>query len=123
MSERSDPDLRSRFHALRTADEQDTPAFRAILDRAGPAPLVGALQPRRRFLRAALSIAAAILFAVGLVRALRRHAFVAPPLSTWTSPTASLLHTSGSELLATSTLLPSMLDNLTSPSSQPHKGK
>jgi hypothetical protein len=123
MSELSDQDLRSRFEVLRAGDEHDAPGFRAILDRAGPVPTVAAMRARRRPLRAVLSIAAVVLLAAGLVRVSRRHAFVAPPLSTWTSPTESLLHASGSELLVSPTLVPSMLAKLTSPPSQPLRGK
>ncbi len=83
MSEPTDSELRSHFEALRAADEQSVPGFRAILDRPAHAPTVGAIPRWHWPLRAALAIAAAILFVAGLARLPRRRDFVAPPLSTW----------------------------------------
>ncbi len=122
MTALSDHELRARFDALRAADERDAPGLRAVLDRARRAPAADARLMARRRLQVALSIAAALLLAVGVSRISRRPAFVPPPLSTWTSPTASLLHTPGSELLASPALLSSVLDQLTS-MSPPHQGK
>lgn len=122
MTGLSDRELRARFDALRAADEHGAPGFGALLARAAPAATEGRRLPSRWRLRTALSIAAALLLAVGLVRWSRRRDFVPQPLSTWTSPTASLLHTPGPDLLASSGLLPSVLDQLTSTPSQ-RKGK
>jgi hypothetical protein len=112
MTEFSDHELRARFDATRVADEHDAPGFRSVLDRAAqvrPAHTA----PRSRWpLRVAMSIAAALLLSVGLVRVSRRRAFIAEPLSTWRSPTAGLLRTTGSDLLRSSALMPSMLDQL-----------
>ncbi len=112
MNGLSDDELRARFKALRSADEPHTPAFEQIRNRpvrAAPAA------PRARFawrLGVALSVAAALLLSAGVTRAYRRYTFVAPPLSTWTSPTASLLHTPGTELLRSPKFAPSPLDHL-----------
>jgi hypothetical protein len=122
MTGLSDRELRARFDALRAADEHGAPGFGALLAHAARAATEGRRLPSRWRLRTSLSIAAALLLAVGLVRWSRRRDFVPQPLSTWTSPTAGLLHTPGSELLASSGLLPSVLDQLTSTSSQ-RKGK
>lgn len=122
MTALSDHELRARFDALRVADERDAPGFRAVLDRARRAPATDARLMARRRLQVALSIAAALLVAVGVSRISRRPDFVPPPLSIWTSPTASLLRTPGSDLLASPALLSSVLDQLTS-MSPPHQGK
>jgi hypothetical protein len=113
MTGPSDHELRAHFDALRATDERDAPGFRAVLDRAAPtAPDATRLRARLR-LGAALAIAAAIVLAAGLTLTSPRRNFVAEPLSAWTSPTASLLHTPGSELLASPSLVPSALDHLT----------
>lgn len=122
MTDPSDREWRARFDMLRVTDERDAPEFRSILDRAAAAVPERA-RPRARWpLGAALAIAAALLLAVGVARVSRKRAFVASPLSAWRSPTASLLHTTGSGLLASSALLPSVLDRLGSMSPQ-LKGK
>ena len=110
MTDYSDHELHARFDTLRGGDEQRAPGFRSVLER----PV--RLRPRRSgwALRVALSIAAALLLSVGLVRLSRRRAFVAEPLSTWRSPTSDLLRTTGSDLLRSSALMPSMLDQLVS---------
>lgn len=110
MTDFSDRELRARFDALRGADEHDAPGFRSVLERSAR------VRPRRpRWpLRVALSIAAALLLSVGIARVSRRRAFVAEPLSTWRSPTAGLLRTTGSDLLRSSALMPSMFDQLSS---------
>jgi hypothetical protein len=108
MTDSSDHELRARFDALRVAEEHDAPGFRSVLDRAARTRPAGARWP----LRVTLSIAAALLLSAGLVRVSRRRAFIAEPLSTWRSPTAGLLRTTGSDLLRSSALMPSMLDQL-----------
>jgi hypothetical protein len=108
-----DHELRARFDELRAADEQSAPGFGAVLARARFAAPDRTQRRRRWRLGAALSIAAAIVLAVGISRTARRRNFVAQPLSTWRSPTASLLRTPGSELLASPSLVPSALDHLT----------
>jgi hypothetical protein len=113
MSPRPDDELRSRFAELRDADARHAPAYRAVLERTDRRVPGVDRNGRRRTLRLALAAAAAIVLAVGVARVSRRRAFVAPPLSTWTSPTASLLRTPGAELLASPTLLSSVLDPVT----------
>jgi hypothetical protein len=94
----ADDELRARFADLRASDERSAPDFHGVLDRAKRAPYADA---RRLRLRAPLALfiaaAAVVVAAVGIARvsALRRAAFVATPLSTWTSPTAGLLRTQG----------------------------
>ncbi len=113
MTERSDEELRARFSELRAGDELSAPRFGAVVEqaaRAGNERVPAAIRWR---IPVALSIAAALLLAVSLARATRRHDFIAPPLSTWTSPTASLLRMPGSNLLASPMLGSSALDNLT----------
>ena len=112
---RDDEPLRARFDELRDADERGAPAFHAVLTRsASPAsPGVG----RRWPLRVALALAAAVIvLAVGLARESRRRDVKLQPLATWRSPTASLLRTTGIELISSSTLASSMLDPITAKS-------
>jgi hypothetical protein len=113
MTGLSDEEMRARFDSLRRVDEQRAPAFRAILDRPVRAASAGTPFRARWRLAVALSLAAGVVLVAGLVRVSRRRDFVAQPLSTWTSPTASLLRTQGAASFATSPLLPSVLDNLT----------
>jgi hypothetical protein len=116
-----DDDLRARFDALRQADRARTPDFRTVLDRAE----VAHASPRRRGQPLVwVAAAAGIVLAFGITlhqvrdRGADRHAGgVAPSsssdavsISTWTSPTASLLRTSGGEMLASPRLLSSILD-------------
>ena len=114
MTGPSDRELRARFEALRDADERDAPGFRAVLERAALAFNRDSQRVARRRLGVALAIAASLVIAAGISREWRRRDFVAQPLSSWTSPTAILLKTPGSELLAAPALLPSTLDHLTS---------
>jgi hypothetical protein len=110
MTQPGDERLRSRFGELRDADERGAPAYRAVLERR-VAPVVP--HPGRRWLpRFALTLAAAaaIVLAIGVARESRRREFQPQPLSTWRSPTASLLHTPGLNLVSSSTLVSSMLD-------------
>lgn len=107
-----DDGLRARFDALREADGRRVPAFRAMLGRRAHASPPAAL-PRRAWLRAlVLAAAAAIVLALGLTITPGRGDFAPQPLSTWTSPTASLLRTPGSDLLASPGLVASPLDQL-----------
>jgi hypothetical protein len=117
MSDRDDLELRSRFAELRAADERGAPDFRGVLDRAS----LRAPRDSRAGWRSAsgvavsLAAAAAIVLAIGLtIQSRQRRAFVPVSLSIWTSPTASLLRTPGSELTASSTFPPSMIEPATS---------
>ena len=116
MNEFHDDELRSRFAELRAADERDAPEFHAVLDRANHRPIRLDARTRRWLPRIAWSLAAAaaIVLAIGITRESRqRRAFVPVTLSIWTSPTASLLRTPGSELITSSTFAPSMIDPAT----------
>lgn len=114
----SDDELRAQFEALRREDRSRAPDFRTMLERA-PTPAVSR-QPLIRPLW--IAAAAALVLAVGVaVREARqrgndRDAITASfdggtaSITHWRSPTASLLRTSGSELLAPRRILSSILD-------------
>lgn len=121
MKEINDDELRARFAQLRSADELGAPDFQCVLERAKNRPLRAGRFAWRRPLAVSAALAATILLAVGVARVARRSGFVAPPLSTWVSPTASLLRTPGSELLNSPSLTSSVLDPATK--SVPHTGK
>ena len=116
MKELSDDEIRSRFEALRRADRQSAPQFETLLapavqqpERTAPARV--RWQPS---VLLSLAAAAAILLTVDAAhRASQLRELAAPPLADWTSPTASLLRMSGADLLASPTLIPSVLDGLT----------
>jgi len=116
-----DDELRARFEALRQEDRGRAPDFRGMVDRAR----AGRSLPRRSgipLLRIAAAAAIVLAVAIG-VRKARQHS-VSPrdgsggsfgaddtvSISRWKSPTASLLRTSGSEVLASSKILSSVLD-------------
>ncbi len=122
MNDLKDDELRARFAQLRDADELGAPDFQGVLGRARLRPPRGRLtwRPPSRFALSA-ALAAAILFAIGVARVSRRSEFVPPPLSTWVSPTASLLRTPGSELMRAPRLMSSVLDPATE--SVTHTGK
>jgi len=117
MNELTDSELRSRYDALRTADAANAPGFRELLDRATRAAAATDRSARRRLPRLAvpIALAATIALAVGIARMARRRASIQTPLSTWTSPTARLLRTSGIGLAASPGVLTSVLDRATSP--------
>lgn len=113
MNEMHDDELRSRFAELRAADEAGAPDFRGVLDRAAQRTpgisRTGWRSPSR--ITISLAVAAAVVFAIGLtIQSRQRRAFVPVNLSIWTSPTASLLRTPGSELITSPILVPSMVD-------------
>lgn len=112
MNESADDELRAQFGELRTADMGDAPAFRELFGRADRAAAGTDRNERRRLSRLAIPIAlaAAIVLTVGIARVARRRAFIQAPLSTWTSPTASLLRAPGAGLLAPPGILASVLD-------------
>jgi hypothetical protein len=121
----ADDELRARFADLRASDERSAPDFHGVLDRAKRAPYADA---RRLRLRAPLALfiaaAAVVVAAVGIARvsALRRAAFVTPPLSTWTSPTAGLLRTPAFDHAKPATLMSFLVDIATAPA-VPQTGK
>ena len=118
-----DDDLRARFHALRRDDEAQAPDFRTVLNRV----VVPRSLPLRRSVPVLwVAAAAGVMVAVGITllevhdRANRLADSVAlsaatnsASVSTWRSPTASLLRTSGGELLAAPRVLSSILDGAT----------
>lgn len=113
MTHLSDEELRARFDALAAHDRREAPPFAELADRAARAAVEG-MRPRRSWrLGLTLALAAAVVLSVGIVRVARRLSFVPTPLATWTSPTASLLATPGSALLASPVLMSSPLDHLT----------
>ena len=117
MKELRDDELRARFAALRSADEINPPEFRSVLERAFVRDPQRSRAGWRSPLRVAVSLAAAeaVVLTVGLtIQARKRRAFVPVNLSLWTSPTASLLRTPGSDLLTSTSLGPSMIDPATS---------
>lgn len=94
-------DLRLRFDALRRLDQAAVPDLDALVVRP---------RTRRRpvwWLPAAVAAAAAVMLAAGLHFAASRPSVVVsispsePSILSWRSPTASLLHTPGRELLQT----------------------
>jgi hypothetical protein len=120
MNFSSDDELRVRFEALRSDDSDGAPDFREMLERARTLDA-----QRRRGVRPLWIVAAAgIVMAVGIAlqqtrnRSAGRRADATDSsgggntlsISTWKSPTASLLRTSGSEALAPPKVLSSILD-------------
>jgi hypothetical protein len=112
MKDSMDHDLRPRFKQLRTADAAGTPDFRELLDGARRATPATDRNARRWLSRIALplALAAAVVAAAGIARVARSRASAPPPLSMWTSPTASLLRTPGLGPLAPPHILSSVLD-------------
>lgn len=112
MTAMSDEELRARFESLSAHDRREAPSFAVLTDRATRA--AHRARPRRAWrLAMAIALAAAVVLSVGIARIVRRMSFVPTPLAAWTSPTAGLLKTPGSDLLASPALLSSQLDHLT----------
>jgi hypothetical protein len=112
MNEPMEPELRSRFAQLRAADAGNAPDFREMCERANDTT-AQAEHARRRLTRFAIpvALAAGLVIAAGIARvAARRDAVVQQSLSTWTSPTASLLRTSDFGLSGSRGILTSVLD-------------
>jgi hypothetical protein len=121
MNLSDDDELHAHFETLRQADRSQPPDFRTMLDRAQS---TDSPARRRAFPLVWMAAAAVIVLTVGIaVRETRQHG--AGPydgstgsfgggdtvsISNWKSPTASLLHTSGSDVLASSKILSSVLD-------------
>jgi hypothetical protein len=132
MSAVNDDELRAMYEQLRAGDDTQLPApsFRALWARAESS---AKSPPRSRVpvLRAALWIAAAACLVVTASVAFRQtrtttNTAVSPAvrtgatsLSDWTSPTAGLLRTSDTELLAPAPILASILDGVTRVRLQP----
>lgn len=118
MNDSTDRDLRAGFEELRTADSATGPAFRALVDRAGPMSLPTARVDRKSLTRIGIpvAIAAGAVLVAGVVQIARRRAAIQVPLSAWTSPTAGMLPPPGIGLGAPSDVLTSVLDPATSSS-------
>lgn len=106
MNEPGDDELRARFERLREDDHAHAPSFRAMWARAEPRA-----RTTRRALTAALigMVAAASVVLAVMNSSPSPSVAVAPTISDWSSPTAGLLHTMGSELLAPPPILSSVL--------------
>lgn len=120
MNFSSDDELRARFEALRSDDSDRAPDFHDIVERARTLDA-----QRRHGVRPLWIVAAAgVVLAAGIAfQQARNHGVgrradatgspgggATPSISTWKSPTASLLRTSGSEAFATPKVLSSILD-------------
>jgi hypothetical protein len=117
-------DLRTDFDALRKDDQARTPDFRTVLNRG---ELPRALPLRRRLPLLWVAAAAGLMVSAGIAlheqreRAANRvtdsvalsAASNSASISTWKSPTASLLRMSGGEMLAAPRVLSSILDGAT----------
>jgi hypothetical protein len=116
MNDLTDRELRARFKQLRAAELGDAPEFRELLGRANPATAGTDRNGRRLLSRVAIpvTLVAALVLAVGIARVERRRVAIQTPLSTWTSPTATLLRTPGIGLSAPRGILTSVLDRATS---------
>ncbi len=109
---RADDELRARFRELRRADGARAPEFPAVVDRAEderttPVP----------YRSPVVWLAAAAAVVVGLVATQRLRATsdaAAQSITTWQSPTSSLVPASGRAVLSPSPLLSSVLDGATS---------
>jgi hypothetical protein len=119
-----DDDLRTHFDALRKDDQARTPDFRTVLNRV---ELPWAVPLRRRLPLVWVAAAAVLIASVGIALYERREraayrladsaalsaAGSSASISTWRSPTASLLRVSGGEMLASPRVLSSILDGAT----------
>jgi len=109
---RADDELRARFRELRRADGARAPEFPAVIDRAedGRTTPVPYRSP-------VVWLAAAAAVVVGLVATQRFRATsdaAAQSITTWQSPTSSLVPASGRAVLSPPPLLSSVLDGATS---------
>ena len=108
----ADDELRARFRELRGVDGARAPEFSAGVDRAG-AGRAKAVPYRLPV----VWLAAAAAVVVGLVATQRFRATndaAAQSITTWQSPTSSLVPASGRAVLSPSPLLSSVLDGATS---------
>ncbi len=107
-----DDDLRARFEQLRDDDRATVPAFQPMWERAKAA---ASASRRRRLLPAGIAAAAAVVVAAGLLihKTNDPEGFHSTAtISSWTSPTASLLNALGRDLFAPPPLLSSTLDSV-----------
>jgi len=109
---RADDELRARFRELRRGDGAGVPEFPAVVDRGSGVP---AKPSPYRLPVVWFAVAAAVV--VGLVATQRFRATneaAAQSITTWQSPTSSLVPTSGRVVLAPPSLFSSVLDASTS---------
>jgi hypothetical protein len=126
MTNPSDDELRAPFDALRREDGSRAPGFRAVLERERT------IVSRRPFTDPLwIAAAAVIVLAVGIAvresrqRDAARAATIAsfdgstPSITQWRSPTASLLRTPGTGVLAPPRIFSSILDGASRAAGQP----
>jgi hypothetical protein len=109
---RGDDDLRARIRDLRRVDRARAPEFPVVVDRARAGRAKAS--PHRS---PVVWLAAAAAVVVGLVATQRLRATndaAGQPVTTWQSPTRSLVPASGRAVLSPSPLLSSVLDGATS---------
>jgi hypothetical protein len=109
---RADDELRARFRELRRGDGAGAPEFSAVVDRGSGVPAKPS--PYRS---PVVWLAAAAAVVVGLVVTQRFRATneaAAQSITTWQSPTTSLVPASGRAVLSPAPLLSSVLDAATS---------
>ena len=117
MNDMSDEELGTRFSALRNQDRGHEPQFHQVWHRAElrarAAPPSSA--PTLRWIAAAAAIVFIAAFVVITHDARDNQPIVttAPAISSWQSPTASLLGTPSRDLLAPPPLLSSVFDGVT----------
>ena len=122
MTTHDDDEIRATIDALREDDAKRAPAFHLAWNRATSR---ARQTPRSRVpILRWIAIAACLLVVAGLLarRSLDRRS--TPPMSIhrWSSPTAELLRTPGSELLQPQPILSSVLDGATRLPSQTKGG-
>jgi hypothetical protein len=114
---RPDDDLRVRFAELRNDDRATAPGFRGMWDAAQDE--TGVVATRRPALWMAAAAAILVIAAGVAVRWTRVEQADSLPagesISTWASPTASLLRMSGVTVLDQPSILASVLDGATNP--------
>ena len=122
MTDIRDEDLRARFSALRKEDGRVEPEFRAMWNRVGESALIerSGVRSSVRWVAVAAAVLIAAALLVGKARDPRREqaAVAAQTITTWQSPTASLLQPTARDLLAPPPLLSSVFDGVASPTLQ-----
>jgi hypothetical protein len=116
-----DDELRARFAELRELDEAGAPEFQAMRQVADGTRETTASRARRSLVEWTAAAAGIMLATGAAVSVARRHesqtvvpASVAS-ISTWRSPTASLLRTSSISVLERPSIIASVLDGVTGP--------
>lgn len=107
----ADDDLRARFHALRRNDGARAPEFPPVVHLKSSVRAEPAVHRSNR-----LWLAAAAILVVGLIatrRFLATNDATAQSITTWQSPTNSLVPANGRAVLSPPPLLSSVLDGAT----------